>query len=333
MTSLAFMLGFIVEPMSNVQAEPWPRWKTLTTQGQPHPRHEAGFVTCNEKMYLLGGRRIQPVDIFDPATRTWTQGAAPPIEIHHMQPVVWDHRIWCVGAMTGKYPHETAVERVLIYDPRSDQWSYDFEIPLDRRRGGAGAVIHNDSLYLVCGIQNGHWDGWVAWLDRFDLKSRTWHRLSDAPRVRDHFHAAVAGNRLYAIGGRKTSRSTKETFNLIIPEVDVYDFASETWTTLPATSNLPTPRAGCFAFGVGDEVLIAGGETQQPTAHNEIQAFNIATSTWRMMSVFSTGRHGTGIGYFSGSLYTSSGSGGRGGGPELTTTEMLSLGDDLIIDR
>ena len=32
------------------------------------PRHEHGYVQVGDRFYLLGGRRIQPVDIFDPVT-------------------------------------------------------------------------------------------------------------------------------------------------------------------------------------------------------------------------------------------------------------------------
>ena len=55
------------------------------------PRHEHGYVQVGSRFYLLGGRRIQPVDIFDPATGLWTKGAPPPIEIHHFQAVPFDN--------------------------------------------------------------------------------------------------------------------------------------------------------------------------------------------------------------------------------------------------
>lgn len=45
-------------------------WTTVPAQGAPNPRHEAAFVAHEGKFYLLGGRRIQPVDVFDPATAT-----------------------------------------------------------------------------------------------------------------------------------------------------------------------------------------------------------------------------------------------------------------------
>jgi N-acetylneuraminic acid mutarotase len=303
-----------------------PSWQPLETINKPHARHEAAFVNCDGRFFLLGGRRINPVDIFNPATKTWTTGAKPPVEIHHFQPVVWGHRILLAGAMTGKYPHETALDRILIYDPRADLWSWGAAIPEDRRRGGAGAAIHDDKLYLVCGIQNGHWDGWVNWLDRVDLMTGDWEKLADAPRVRDHFQIAFVGDKLYAAGGRKTSGVTKEVFDLTIPEVDVFDVSSGKWSTLPPTSNLPTPRAGCFSFVIGSDLFVAGGESMaQKTAHAEIQSLDTKSGHWSSASTFATGRHGTGVVQWQDTLYTCAGSGGRGGAPELDSTEILRL--------
>jgi len=48
------------------------QWETITTKGQPTARHEAGFVAYKSKLYLMGGRRINPTSEFDPATNTWT---------------------------------------------------------------------------------------------------------------------------------------------------------------------------------------------------------------------------------------------------------------------
>lgn len=44
-------------------------WTIVTCTGEPHCRHECGFAMLREKFYLFGGRRIQPVDIFDPVTK------------------------------------------------------------------------------------------------------------------------------------------------------------------------------------------------------------------------------------------------------------------------
>jgi N-acetylneuraminic acid mutarotase len=298
-------------------------WQTLDPDGRPHPRHEAAFVACDGKFYLLGGRRIQPVDIYDPATNSWSQGEAPPVEIHHFQPVVWRNRIILAGAMTGKYPHETALPRLVIYDPALDAWSYGDEIPEGRRRGGAGSVIADGKLYLVAGIINGHWDGHVAWLDSFDLKTGEWMQLPDAPHRRDHFQASVIDGKIYAGGGRRSSAKTQETFNLLEPALDIYDLAAATWTT--AVAELPEPRAGSFSIAHGGLYLVAGGESdRQATAHDQVHAYDPLAGAWLELPHFARGRHGAGIIYYRGSLYTCGGSGNRGGRPELDSLEQLT---------
>ena len=48
----------------------------------PIKRHEAAFVKVDKHFYLLGGRQMNPVSIYDATTKKWTEGAIPPIELH-----------------------------------------------------------------------------------------------------------------------------------------------------------------------------------------------------------------------------------------------------------
>ena len=65
------------------------------------------------RFYLLGGRGEKPVNVYDPATNTWSEVSKPPIEIHHFQSVVYENRIWVLGALTRGYPDETPVLSIL----------------------------------------------------------------------------------------------------------------------------------------------------------------------------------------------------------------------------
>lgn len=301
-------------------------WQVVSASGQPNVRHEAAFVAVDDRLILLGGRRIQPVDFMDPKSGAWTHGKAPEIEIHHFQPVIREGKVWLVGAMSGRFPYERPLDHIPIYDPATDSWSRGPEIPADRRRGGAGAVIHGDTLYVVCGITNGHWDGHVAWLDALDLKTGEWRRLPDAPRQRDHFQAAIIDDKLYAVGGRRSSAATKETFNLVIPEVDVFDLKAGTWNTLPASSNLPTSRAGSMTHAHGPWLIVVGGESHtQETAHAEVEALDTRTGVWAQWPSLQRGRHGSGLAQIGNKLYVASGSGNRGGRPELDSVEVFTL--------
>jgi len=282
----------------------------------PIARHEAAFVGIDDKMYLLGGRGIKPVSIYSVTKNIWTQGATSPIELHHFQPVVYKKEIYILGAMTGQYPGEVPVEDIYIYNPQKDLWRTDRRIPSDRARGGAGAVLLNKKIFLVCGIKDGHRGDHKKWLDSYDLVTKEWKQLPDAPLERDHFQAAVVNGKIYTLGGR-TTISSDNPFKHTIGQVNIYDIKSETWSSAP--NELPTKRAGNAVHVMDNEVIIMGGESfTQELAHAELEIYDTKSKTWRQFPALSIGRHGTGLVEYQNALYTASGCGKRGGEPELS---------------
>ncbi|WP_346880913.1 DUF5060 domain-containing protein [uncultured Algibacter sp.] len=301
-------------------------WEILETINKPVARHEAGFVSYKDKLYLIGGRRINPTSIYDPSTKTWTQKATTPIELHHFQPVVFNDAIYIIGAMTGQWPNEKPLDKVIIYYPERDEYIYSHTIPEHRRRGGAGAVIYNNKIYLVGGITNGHIDGYKAWLDEYNPETGEWKVLEDAPNARDHFQAVVNGNKLYAFAGRTTSKKTNQDMALTLSHGNIYDFEDHKWESVTNNLAIPTMRAGNFAFSWNNEVIIGGGESiKHEVAHNEVEAFNSTTGLWSNWPNLNQGRHGSGFAVIGNYVYTASGCGKRGGEPELTSIERLEL--------
>lgn len=296
-------------------------WTTISSadDSQPVARHEAAFVSVDKKMYLLGGRGIKAVSIFDVQTQKWSKGAKPPLELHHFQPVVYKSKVYIIGALTGPYPGETPVPNIYIYDTNTDSWSKGDSIPTSRLRGSTGNVIQNGVVYVSCGIIDGHRSGHQKWLDSYNLKTGEWKVLADAPRARDHFQATVTNGKIYVLGGR-LSKAPTNTFNETVGEVDVYDIKKNKWETLK--NPLPNQRAGSMSAVFHNEILVIGGESmRQNEAHNEVDALNVLTNTWRVFPALVRGRHGTGIVIYEDALYIASGCGNRGGSPELTTME------------
>jgi N-acetylneuraminic acid mutarotase len=275
------------------------------------------------RFFLIGGRGDRPVEEFDPATGSWRTRASAPIEMHHFQAVAYDGKVYVLGALTGGWPNEPPIPHVYVYDPATDQWTRGAEIPEGRRRGAAGAVVHDGLIYLVSGIQVGHSRGHVPWLDAFDPRTNQWRALADAPRPRDHFHAVVADGRLYAVGGRRSSAATNEPFQLTVPEVDVYDIATNRWTTLPSASNLPTERAGTAAVVYDGRVVVLGGESgSQVPAHDEVEALDPRTGTWTSLPRMNQGRHGTQAVLHDGRIWIAAGSRVRGAA-EINSQEVF----------
>lgn len=315
---------------SEQQSAPSGKWTILSSSGEPMERHENAYAKIDNKFYLIGGRGERPVEIYDPANNSWSKGATPPLSMHHFQAVSHNGRIYVMGAFTGGFPDEKPIPNIYIYDPDTDTWTKGAKIPEDRRRGAAGAVVYNDKIYLIGGIRNGHIDGHVRWLDAFDPQTGEWQKLPDAPRQRDHFQAAIVDGKLYAVAGRRTSYATKQSFELTIPEVDVYDFSTGKWSILPPSGNLPTERAGTTAITVGDKLIVIGGESgSQEAAHSEAEIYNPDTGKWEALAPLNVGRHGTQAIVYEGRVYIAAGSRTRGA-TEINSQEVFNIPDKLL---
>jgi len=95
----------------------------------------------------------------------------------------------------------------------------------------------------------------------FDPASKTFKTLKALPRPRYRHSSAIVDNKVWLLGGRTL-------FDAVIPEIDVYDISSKTWSTpssLPAEFQV-SDHAG---FGTSD-VYIAGGYDANYTAKKTV---------------------------------------------------------------
>ena len=243
------------------------QWKSLTSinQSKPLERNEAAFVKVKDQLLLLGGRGIKPVSIYNLKEQRWTEGAKPPIELHHFQPVVFKDKVYIIGALTGPYPAEKPVTHIYIYDPNVDSWTKGASIPKSRLRGSTGVALYNDKIYVVCGIKNGHIGDHKKWLDVYDPTTDTWNILRDAPRPRDHFQAVAKDGKIYIIAGR-LSKAPDEVFLHTVKEVDIYDIAQNKWST--SKNDLPSLRAGNLATVYNEEIPVSYTHLTLPTIYS-----------------------------------------------------------------
>ena len=300
-------------------------WERVNTENAPTARHENAFVEAGGLFYLLGGRGERPVNMYDPQTQRWSSGPAPPFQMHHVQAVTYDGDIYVVGAWSDDYPRENGLSHVYIYDTDRDEWRQGAPIPPGRRRGAAGAVVREGTIYVVGGIVGGHGPHATAvpWFDAFDPETGEWTALRDrpAPHARDHFQAALVNDKLVVLGGRDSG--VEGFIDSTLSAVDVYDFQAGRWSTWD-DAPLPTERAGCTATVRGDEVIVTGGEGFGQT-WGQTEALNVKTREWRSLGRLNQSRHGTQMFLYQDQLYIAAGSGDQGGGPELTSMETYAF--------
>jgi Malectin domain/Abnormal spindle-like microcephaly-assoc'd, ASPM-SPD-2-Hydin/Kelch motif/Glucose / Sorbosone dehydrogenase len=300
-------------------------WMTLAPSGLA--RHEIAYVHYNGKFYLTGDRNNVVNEVYTAATNTWGTAAPLPTESHHAQAVALNGLIYYLGGLAGPYP-DHVIPNVQVFNPTAATWSAGTPMLAGRARGGGGTAAYQGKLYVAGGLQDdatgtGHEGVSVSLFDVYDPVAKTWNSLPNMPRARDHFHAAVVGNKFYAIGGRKGGDAG--FFNAVIAPVDVYDFTTGTWSTLPASSNIPTPRAGSATAVLGNEIIVIGGEGNG-SAYNNVEAFNTTTGTWRALAPMPTARHGIQAAVCNGGIYIAGGGLTQGGGNLTKIHQVFFLG-------
>ncbi|MFY0599892.1 MAG: hypothetical protein JXR03_09500 [Cyclobacteriaceae bacterium] len=279
-------------------------------------RHECSFVQAGEKFIMFGGREsAQTLNMYDYKTNTWSVGASAPKEFNHFQATAYKGFVWVIGSFkTNNFPKEIPADNIWLYHIPSDRWIKGPEIPENRRRGGAGLVEYKDNFYVIAGNTRGHDGGYVKWFDQYDPFKNTWIKLEDASEARDHFHAAVIGDKLYAAGGRR-SGGEGGVFGPLPKPVDVYDFNTKEWSVLK--EGIPTPRAAPGTAVFNGELLLMGGEGESPgPAYQLVEAYNPQTDVWSQKADMNFPRHGTQTIVSGNGVYITGGSPVRGGGSQ-----------------
>lgn len=303
------------------------QWELLQTNGKATARHENGVVAHNNKVFVIGGRGVKPVDVFSPHSNTWTNNKQTPFEMHHITPISYGKEVLIVTGLTGGYPLEKPLTHIWHYNPKRDTWRQGQMIPDDRRRGGAGVTLYKDKIYIVGGIKLGHTNGTTNMVDVFDLKTQSWRVLPDAPHIRDHSNAVVVGNQLVAFGGRNTSYHEPNHFSAFFSQVndkvDVFDINHQKWSTLRA--RLPIPTAGAGAVAYDNTIYYVGGEHNLKPANNYMYSLDMESGTWKKEANLVRGRHGTNAVLIDNKMYIAMGSGNKGGGPELNSVEVFQI--------
>ena len=290
------------------------RWIDLDEDESYTQRHECSFVQAGDRFVMFGGReQSQKLDIYDYKNNTWSTGASAPKSFNHFQATEYKGLVWVIGSFkTNSFPKEEPEENIWMYHPATDKWIKGPEIPEGRRRGGAGLVVYRDKFYLIGGNTIGHDGGYVSWFDEYDPFTNQWRQLADASQARDHFHAAIVDNKLYAAGGRR-SGGEGGVFAPVIPQVDVYDFQTNQWSVL--SQDLLTPRAAPGTAVFDGQLFLMGGEGEEKgSAFKLVEAYDPSLGKWVSKADMNYPRHGTQAIVSGEGIFIACGSPNRGGG-------------------
>ncbi|HEX5609725.1 MAG TPA: kelch repeat-containing protein [Solirubrobacterales bacterium] len=181
-----------------------------------------------------------------PAPRAPVEGSAVAIG-----PVIY--------ATNGERPEN--LHTVLAYDTHTRTWSQPTRSPVGLNH--SQAATYRGDLYLAGGYLNG--DDATNSLWRYDPVANDWQELPPMGLARGGAGTAVVGDKLYVAGG------APQTFGVALTgspygRLEIYDFASETWSTGP---DMPVPRHHTVAIGLGGKLYVAGGRAGLLDTNND----------------------------------------------------------------
>src|SRR5688572_7566156 len=189
------------------------------------------------------------VHCYHPSEDQWREGARVPAEYTTLYPTVLDGKIWVLG---GTHIEDGNVVRPVnsarVYDPATDAWTD--VAPLPNARGLMGVVPVQGKLYLVGGYSPGNFDARQETPeDRemlvYDPIEDVWTTAPQMPTSRILFGVDEVGGKLVTFFGVDAATS---------PLVDIYDPATETWTSSPNPTG-ETLDGGVYSYVAKDDIV------------------------------------------------------------------------------
>jgi N-acetylneuraminic acid mutarotase len=233
---------------------------------------------------------------WDRLTDTWSSSmAVRPFVGHHHSAEVYQGKWFLIGGLSGN-----SKGKVQIYDPVLDQWTLGATMPWNG--GSVSTALIGGKIYAAGGIVgNTTVDNCAV----YDIAQNSWTNLTPMPSQQGRNHAAAGtdGSRFFIFGGRGIGSGPGNTVANGYPDVQIYDPATDTWTTSldPGSTLTPMPigrgGTGKAVFYKG-ELHVFGGETlngpgaKPGNVYDRVDVYDPIANTWRLEAPMPTPRHG-----------------------------------------
>lgn len=229
----------------------------------PTARQGASCSVVAGMIYIIGGgvspdidfwvvETFSTVEEYNPATDTWTSKTPMPTSRGWHSANVVDGKIYIMGGSKdgGAGNQMRHVLTVEVYDPSTDTWLKMDDMPKSRA-GGFSSVV-DGKIYLFGGHQA------KSRVDEYDPVTDTWTTKSEMPTARNGLSTSKLDGKIYLIGGYIPAGMRFAGLTI----VDVYDPATNTWTT---ASDMPTGRLGAYTAVLDGKIYVFGGLPDWPS--------------------------------------------------------------------
>ncbi len=258
----------------------------------PTARTDAALSVVDGKIYAMGGtvlgrfevdilvdgevRRIPrwkaedipTVEMYDPATDTWTLRADMPTP-RNTKTCVVDGKIYAIGG-TSDQVKSFRLDTVEVYDPDTDTWAKGKN--MNHARAGAAVGVVDGKIYVMGGtglpmIIN-HPGPFLSSIEVYDPKRNHWREVGDMYTAKAGHTASVINGKIYVMGGyfRNQGQTTKD-----FKTIEVYHPQIGRWTQ---KSDMPIARIGHKAEVINGDIYIFSDADHNDVPFTTVEVYN-----------------------------------------------------------
>lgn len=233
-------------------------------------------ATNEGKVYVIGGYNgsvgpyLSRLDVYNPATDTWTRLADLPYARGALEAVALNGKIYAIGGFAGG-----PINRVDIYDPVLNTWTPG--PPNLFPRVDSAAAVLDGKIYVIGGARGGKFTTEV-----FDPNTNTWSWGPPLIRPRAFLTAQAVNGKIYAIGGIDVDAS-----DTVWRTVEEYSPTSGPgWVE---KAGMAVPRIAMPSALVGGRIFVFGGESiaggrPRIIPLSSIEVYDPSANSWSFVS-------------------------------------------------
>ncbi|HNW73767.1 MAG TPA: kelch repeat-containing protein [Bacteroidales bacterium] len=201
------------------------------------------------------------VQVFDPATNSWTEVAPMPTPRMMLGVASVNGIVYAIGG--GYFGYLSSANEA--YDPSTGVWTIKASKPSPG--SSFGICVVNNKIYTVGGMkENNDWSTEV-----YDPLTDQWSTLPAMPHPVAGMACASVNGKIYVIGGVDLNYNG-------VNFLQVFDVTTNTWEY---KQHMPATRFGAVAAVVGNKIYVFGGAVWPVnTATQSLYIYDITTNTW-----------------------------------------------------
>jgi N-acetylneuraminic acid mutarotase len=251
-----YFIGSNTTLQYNPQTDSW-------TNMTPLPVYNDGsaVVSCQNKVYVIGGVADMPTQVYDPATDSWENKTGISTTRRNLHANVVDDKIYVIGGqLLAGFGVINPSNSTDVYDPKTDTWSTMTPIATPVM-GYASAVLDN-KIYIIGGATKDSCPDYkpTTLVQIFNPQTNQWTNGISLPTGVCYAQAFVttggfAPKQIYVIAG-STSCYYRYQFSAVTNLTQVFNPETNKWT---AATPMPTARCYFGAAVINDELYAIGG--------------------------------------------------------------------------